>query len=327
MKRHFTRHCVFLALWLGMALSAGATEFASASYRPAFAFSRGTSPGQVLWLTEEGGGILDGPFQGPMAFLTDKNGNHWVGDTLNARVTAFDAQGKVGKAIDLIPAARVAGLVSEPVLLDFVPAGEGRLLVADAGNNAIISLDLRGGKPRAYLPGAMASASWTQINRVHSDKAGRIYIEDVAAMKTVVLNTDGKPFCEPLDGEVGLAVSPDGLLAMVVNDAQAADRRQVVLASAPGEPFVHIAGLKAAEPITWAGIIGFTPSGDIVVVFDTASGRQIVTLGSDGEPRRRVRLPHHDPGYDPSRPEWLGADGSLYTLQAASDSLQILRLE
>lgn len=312
----------YLTLVSSMVSAAGL----QAVFKPFLKFSCGSGNNQLLWLVEDNGGVLDGPFQGPMAFLTDKNGNLWAGDSLNARVVAFDKTGRPGKEIDLIVAAKAAGLATDPVLLDFVPGRDARLLVADAANNAIISIDIRGGQARAYLPASQGSNGWSQINRVHTDGAGRIYIEDIATMKTVVLQADGKAFCDPLDGEVGLAVAADGKIAMVVNDSLSPDRRQIVLAPAPGEPFVHIAGLKAGEPILWANAVGFDAQNRLVVVFDTVSQRSFVTFDTAGKQlnHRTTEIP--EPGYDPVRPEWVGSDGEVYSVKIGT-SLEILRLE
>lgn len=317
--------CLFGFLLVGVG-SFAETAAASTVFKPWLSFLCGSGKNQVLWLAEENGGVLDGPFQGPMAFLTDKNSNLWIGDTLNARIIAFDKNGKPGKEIDLLAAAKAAGLASDPVLLDFVPGSDGSLLIADVANNAIISISIRDGAAKAFVPSGSGSGHWTQINRVHSDKAGRIYIEDVATLRTIVLNPDGKPFCEPLDGEIGLAVALSGHIAMVVNDSLSPDRRQVVLAPAPGEPFVHIAGLKADEPIMWSGVIGFDQHNRLNVVFDTVSGRHIVTLDLSGKELNHRLVKTEDPGYDPVRPEWIGPDGSLYMVRISAASLSVLRL-
>jgi hypothetical protein len=241
--------CAFLALTSLLLAGNEASLAESSEWTDWLSFSAGADDNQLLWLKNEDGAVLDGPFQGPMAYLCDKNGNLWVGDTLNARILAFDKTGRPGKNIDLIAAAGAAGLASDPVLVDFAPGTDGRLLVADAANNAIIAVDIKTGSASCILPARHSGALWSQINRVHADCLGRIYVEDVATMKTYVLEKNGKPFCEPLDGEVGLAVSADGIMAMVVNDSLSADRRLVVLASAPGAPFEQIASLEAEEPV------------------------------------------------------------------------------
>jgi len=301
------------------------SQSGQSAFQAVFSFSRGIGDKQLLWLTEENGGVLDGPFQGPMAFTVDRNGNLWAGDTLNARIIAFDKNGKPGKIIDLIAAGRKAKLASDPVLLDFVPTGGPRLLIADAANNAILSIELAGDKVDAFL--AEGANSWLQINRIHSDNQGRIYIEDIASMKTFVLNRDGKSFCEPLDGEVGLAVSPDGNMVMVVNDSKYIDRRQIVLARGPGEPFEKIAAIKASSPIIWAAAIGFSREKLITVVYDTASERHFAVFDADGKIQKHRVIEKYDPGYDPTTPEWVGSDKKIYSVFIASHTLKIGCLE
>lgn len=298
----------------------------SASFKTVFSFNRGTGENQLLWLTEDNGGVLDGPFQGPMAFKVDKNSNLWAGDTLNARVVAFDKKtSRPGKIIDLISAGRKAGLASDPVLLDFVPAAGNKLLVADAANNAVLAIDLNGEKVTVFRPAG--EASWLQINRIHSDSQGRIYIEDIASMKSFVLTSAGKSFCEPLDGEVSLGVASDGSMAMVVNDPQSADRRQLVFAKAPGEPFESIAVIKAPEPIIWASVVGFSKDLKLTIVYDTASARNFSVFGTDGRMIRSYVVENHDPGYDLTTPEWVGSDSGIYSVAIASETLYVKRLE
>jgi hypothetical protein len=302
-------------------------EPVSAEYKPVFRIARGNGYGQLLWLTEENGGILDGPFQGPMAFLVDENGTLWAGDTLNARIICFHPDGKPEREIDLLAAARAAGLASDPVLLDFVREPSGRILVADAGNNVVLALDARGGSPFVYSSSGDRNRGWSQMNRLHGDKTGRIFVEDVASMKTVVLAGDGEPFCDALDGEVGLAVASDGAAAMVVNDSLVAHQRYVVLSPAPGVPFERFADLPVAEPILWSSAVGFDHLKRLTVLFDTALARNFVTFASDGGILKHMTVPHQDPGYDPVRPDWLGGDGKIYTVKASGDLLQVFRLE
>lgn len=296
-----------------------------AGFRTVFSFSNGAGENQLLWLAEANGGILDGPFQGPMAFAVDRNGNLWAGDTLNARIIAFDKNGKPGKVIDLMAAARKAGLASDPVLLDFVPTVGNRFLVADAANNSVLSIDMSdAGSVKPFKP---ETAGWLQINRIHSDSAGRIYIEDIASMKTFVLDQKGQPFCDPLDGEVSLAVAPDGNMVMVVNDSKSVDRRQLVLAKAPDEPFEKIAVIDASSPIIWASVVGFSREKFITVVYDTATERHFAVYDASGNLKKHNQVETYDPGYDLTTPEWVGSDSRIYSVFMASDSLTIRRLE
>lgn len=290
-------------------------------------FPHGDKINQLFWLHEENGGILDGPFQGPMAFITDRNGNLWVGDTLNARITAFSSRGRPIKSIDLIKVARAAGLASDPVLLDMVPGLPGKLLIADAANNAIIEIDLRKAQPRAFLPGTTGKPGWLQINRLHSDQRGHIYIEDVASRRTFILNKDGKAEGEPLDGVIGIAVGRDSRIALLAAETGDTGRWQILTSEKPGSPLQPFAALRDDEPVIWAALQGYDARNRLHVIYDTASTRYHLAIAADGSVVRKYQTALPDPGYDPARPDWVDAHGRLYTVKIASGSLQIMTLK
>ncbi len=289
-------------------------------------FSVGEGNSSLIWYETENGGILDGPFQGPMSFLTDKNGGLWAGDTLNARILAIDSKAKSTKEIDLVDIAKKCGLASIPLLLDFAPAPVGKILVADANNNAVIAIDMQKNEAKAYNSASIGSKVWSQINRIHSDATGKIYVEDVALLKTFVIRADGKFFCEPMDGEVGLAVASDGQLAMLVNDASDQGNRQIVISPKAGEPFVRIAKLQVEKPIQWSSLIGFDQKKLLTLVFDTEDHRFFRTYNLQGKMVKELRTLHHDPGYDLTRPEWIDHNGNIFTVRAGNGKLQVFRL-
>lgn len=304
-----------------------AVDVTQAKFNPMVKFRSGEKSDQLKWLITETGGLLDGPFQGPMAFVTDKNGNFWVGDTLNARILAFDGKGRPRKEIDLMVTGKTLDLASDPVLLDLIPGINGKLLVADAANNAILEVDVRGGKPRVFRSSNSGRGFWSQINRIHCDKKGRIFVEDLPLMKTIVLGPDGKPEKEALEGEVGIAVDSKGKTAMVVMDTMSQNVRHIVVAPKAGNPPEKIASLKFKEPIMWASLIGFDSSDKLYVIFDTDAIRHYVVLDPKGAivSHRIVDFP--DPNYDPGRPDWIGPDGTIYSVKIESERLQLMKLE
>lgn len=303
-----------------------AAEIKESRFESILKFSCGEKSDQLLWLFADNGGVFDGPFQGPMAFITDKNGNFWIGDTLKARVAAFDNRGTLRKEIDLIEIAKKMKLASDPVLLDLIPGANGKMLVADAANNAVIELDVRGGASAVFRSQKSGSGFWNQINRIHCDRKGRIYVEDIPAMRTVVLEKDGIAQKEALEGEVGIAVNSEGQTAMIVMDTSNPMIRHVVMAPKPGEPPEKIAGFQAKEPILWAALIGFDQKDRLYAIFDTETIRHYVVFAADGNIIRHQVVDFPDPGYDPCRPDWIGPDGSIYTVKIEAERLHILKL-
>lgn len=322
-----TRVLAILLVFISNMTLAMNPEPASASFSSWLVFSQGSGKKQLMWLSEEDGSMLDGPFQGPMAFITDKKSNLWVGDSLNARILAFDSNGNQGREYDLIAAAKAAGLASDPLLIDLVPGINGKLLAADASNNAIIEIDLRGGKSRAFTsPPAGSNHHWSQINRIHSDSAGEIYIEDVALRHTVILNRDGKPQ-KTLAGYIGLAVAESSRIALISASEGEMTEWYVLTSEQPEGELVKLARLNAENPILWCSLIGYDGQQRLHVVYDTALARHYITLDSEGTITNKHTTLLHDPGYDVNRPDWIDKSGRIYTLQVKPTALSILRLD
>ncbi|PKL43219.1 MAG: hypothetical protein CVV41_10900 [Candidatus Riflebacteria bacterium HGW-Riflebacteria-1] len=317
----------FLLIFLAQTAFAQVPEPANATFSSWLAFSQGSGKQQLFWLSEDNGSMLDGPFQGPMAFITDRKSNLWVGDSLNARVLAFDSKGKPGREYDLIRAAKEAGLASDPLLIDIVPGINGKLLVADASNNAIIEIDVRSGKSRAFMaPAAGGKFYWSQINKLHSDDQGRIYIEDVALRQTIILNSDGKPE-QVLPGQLGIAVAENAQIALVAASAGEEQQWFIYTCEKPGSEMKQLARLNAENPILWISLLGYDSHNTLHVVYDTRLARHYISLDSEGRITRKHTTTLQDPGYDVNRPDWIDKSGKIYTLQVNHPALRILKLE
>ncbi len=292
---------------------------------PVVTLERGTGPQQVMWLDEKGA-VLDGPFQGPMAAAVDRKGNVWLGDTLNGRIVAFDAQGKQRRELDIVALARRAGLASAPLLVDLAPGASGTLLVGDAANNAVLEFGLDGRKPRVFSARRGEREQWAQINRVHGDATGRIYIEDMARQDTTVLDSTGRAVAV-LARTVGVAVSPQGRVFAFGPCTGAEPTRPLVVMSATDRTPKPFALLRAPAPITWAMPLGVDAQSRLQVTCDTATQRFYVTFDAAGHEIARRAVPRDDPGFDPNRPDWVGSDGHIFSLRIAGGRCEILRLE
>lgn len=305
------------------------SEPANASFSSWLFFSQGNGEKELLWLNEENGSMLDGPFQGPMAFITDKKSNLWVGDSLNARVLAFDSSGQQRKEYDLIKAAKSAGLASDPLLIDLIPSIDGKLLVADVSNNAILEIDVHSGKSRAFTsPVDGNKFRWSQINRIHSDGEGRIYIEDVALRQTIILDNNGGPQ-QILAGQIGVAVASSSRMALIVADDgdDGGVKWQVLTCEKPGTKLTQLARLNAENPIIWCSLLGYDSLGQLYAVYDTPLARHYVTFDTEGRLLKKLTTELQDPGYDVNRPDWIDKSGTIYTLQVKHPNLTILKLE
>lgn len=318
----------FLLLILFQIFTAAAFAEVTAQnqFFPVATFKPGAEADQLMWLVTETGGVPDGPFQGPMAFLTDKNGNFWIADTLNACIKAFDKNAKLRRKIDLIELGKKLKLASDPVMLDMTPGSNGRLLVADAANNLVIEVDVRGKDARVLPPASAGRGHWRQINRIHCDRNGKVYIEDLLSMRTVILNADGEPGLT-LEGEVGIAIDSDGKAAMIVMDTKDPKTRHVAKSSVHGSPVEKFAGFTADKPVLWSSVIGFDQNKNLYTIFDTEFIRNYVVFAPDGSIVSHKTTAFPDPGYDPNRPDWISPDGAIYTVRITAGGLQILRLK
>ncbi|HNX76000.1 MAG TPA: hypothetical protein PLM07_03140 [Candidatus Rifleibacterium sp.] len=325
LKKIFVASLLLLSFTLPCLADTEPAKIPDVEFGPWLSFTQGDQPNQLLWLSEADGNVVDGPFQGPMAFVTDRNGNLWAGDTLNARITAFTAKGRPIKIIDLLKVARQAGLANDPVLADIAPGMPGKLLVADAANNAIIEIDLRKAPPRAFLPAS--GSEWLQINFLHTDQQGKIYVEDVATRKTYVLDRNGQPIHQPLDGLIGIAVSRQSRIAVLAADEKLPGIWQILTAEKPGSPLQPMAMLRDDEPVIWAALEGYDASNRLHVIYDTPASRFYLALAQDGSVIRKYQTAHPEPGYDPARPDWVDANGRLYNVKIASGSLEIQTLK
>lgn len=295
-------------------------------FNPWLSFSQGDGINQLLWLSDDNGGILDGPFQGPMAFITDRNGNLWAGDTLNAKITAYSSRGRLIKSVDLVKVARSLKLASDPVLVDLCPGMPGKLLVGDAANNAVIEIDLRNAPARVFSAADSKKNAWLQINRLHSDGSGNIYLEDVAMRRTIVLDKNGKPFGKPLEGQIGLAIAKNGRTAILAAD-ESGGKWRVLVSEKPNSPLRAFVSLIDDEPVIWASLQGYDALNRLHVIYDTPSSRYYLAITADGSMVRKYQTAHPEPGYDPTVTDWVDAKGRLYKVRITAANLEIMTLK
>lgn len=297
-----------------------------AKFSPWLSFRQGDGPDQLLWLTEDDGSVLAGPFQGPMAFLTDSENRLWAGDSLNARICVFNPEGKLEKTIDLFKAAKEAGLASDPVLAEMIFSTSNKLLIADAANNAVIQIAPDSMQTKAFQSSTLDESRWMQINFLHSDRAGNIFIEDLALQRTVVIDSEGR-HVETLEGQNCMAVSGTGRLAVAVGDNNSIQEWHILAKDKMSEEWQTFALIRDDEPIHWIGLLGYDLSQNLFVAYETPTARHYAVFDENGNTIRLFKTRPSEPGYDPNRSEWLSADGRIHQVSIASSTLNVMVLK
>ncbi|MFZ5950766.1 MAG: hypothetical protein ACOYXC_08670, partial [Candidatus Rifleibacteriota bacterium] len=59
----------------------------------------------------------------------------------------------------------------------------------------------------------------------------------------------------------------------------------------------------------------------------TNSTRYYTTMNSDGKVNPARSTAFVDPGYDPTRPDWISPDGRVFTVRVIPSGLEILELQ
>ncbi len=314
-------------LMLSNSLLAGSLLYPTAVYSPVMSFAEGLDKGQVSWNHDEKAIIPDGPFQGPMAFAFDQQNNLLIADSLNSKVLKVDPTGKFLRDYDLAALLKEAGLENPPALVDLIFAHNGSVLLADASNNAVVELNLKTGKCRAHTsPSAESENHWSQINHIHTDNHGNIFIEDVAKLKTHIIDKSGKPV-KVLHGQVGISVSADSRVAIIIFDDKFPHRRAVYTSAQPGEEMRLLAVYNATEPILWCQIIGYDKAGNLHTVFDTSSARNFVTFNADGEVIKSRITSLQNPGYEPNRLHSLNNAAEVFSVRIKHPLFEILKVK
>ncbi len=298
----------------------------AASFKPLLEFSRGSGTDQLLWLLEDDGSILPGAFKGPMVFRTDVEKIVWIGDTQNARISAYSVAGKCQKNIDLIATGKQLGLKKIPALLDMIFNAKGKLLVADAANNVIIEIEPATSECRCFMSPEDEDSAWMQINYIHTDSEAKIFIEDLALQRTVVLDENGQPFAA-MDSQNCLATNiMTNRLYTLASNEQSPETFHILVRGSLEDSWRQFATIDAKNPITWVGILGLDGTENLTVVYETETARHYLAYSKDAALIKSLKTLHINPGYDPLYPDWVGSDGTIYSVCIDKDALRIMQL-
>lgn len=306
------------------ALATSADDHA-ARFRTIHAFARGSGPEQLLWLVEDDGTILPGPFKGPMVFATDRAGHLWAGDTENGRICQFSRAGKNLQTIDLVAIGKKLGLPQIPALLDMILHADGRLVVADGANNAIFELSPGSATCRLLSP-PPGHRAWMQINCIHCDHANRILVEDLALKATLVLGENAKTIASLTETCLAASRSMPRLVTMRAERGSPATWH-ILARDGLGDEWQEFAVILERTPIKWVGLLGFDAADNLYVAYETESHRHYRVFSKDAELIRSLRTECLNPGYDLLRPDWVGPDGTIYSARIEKDRLLLMQLE
>lgn len=298
----------------------------AAEFKTLIEFARGSDPAQLLWLVEDDGSILPGAFKGPMVFRAGSEDTTWIGDTQNGRICAFSRDGKNLNSIDLIGITKKLGLKEIPALLDMLFKADGNLLVADAANNVILEIAPDSSSSRFFAPPEDEARAWMQINYLHTDNAGRIYIEDLALQHTVVLDGNGAVIAV-LEHLNCLDTSrTTGRQITLAADDKSLETFRVLSRDNLEKSWQEFATVMEKVPFSWIGIVGFDGADNLYIAYETEDARHYLIYRKDGTLINSLKTQCINPGYDPLYSDWVSSDGKIHCVRIKNDKLHIMQL-
>lgn len=305
----------------------GATVEAETTRKPLAMIPLGNGPGQV-GLEVENGAVLQGMFQGPMAFSVSTRGTLLVADSINNRIVSFSLPGGVHeKTLDLAAVTREARLELIPLAIDIaevVTRDKGlRLLVGDAANNRVLVFDEAWKFVSSIGETGQEAGQFRQINRIHGDPMGKVYVEDVSLARTVCYTSDGNHFLSY--AMTNLAVDAYGNLHQVLFDGDPCSRR-IVIYDENGNFAEDLTKFVSVSPITYVRPVGFDGNGGLVITYDDEKARHYLTARPDGSIDNRLVASKAAEGFDLTTPEWVSGSGGINSVLATARGFAILEL-
>ncbi|MEW6447823.1 MAG: 6-bladed beta-propeller [Bacillota bacterium] len=164
--------------------------------------------------------------------------------------------------------------------LDVAVAPDGRIFVADAGNNAV-QVFYPWGRPRGFL--GRGKIKFTYPNTVAVDANGRVYVGEFAAGRIRVFSARGE-FKQKIDASTaGVPLQPLDLAVGADGRLYVADRRGAVYVLDKKGRLLRRIDQVAAEPETLAypNGIAVDDAGDIAV--SDSGNRRVLLFGADGK--------------------------------------------
>ena len=294
-------------------------------------FQNGDDQQKLLWITEPDGTPNIGTLQCPMAFITKPDGNTWIADTQNARICLFSKDGKNLKEIDLIKLGKKAGLEQPPAIVD-ICLSNNNILAGDAASNAVLEINPENLSMRIFKSPGPDNGGWFQISHLFTDNQQRIYIDDIALGKIIILDKEGKYLGE--NAAASIAVSrTDSRMASIhyveESDGEAeASYYQIAVNKGFATSWFPIVNINSDESsIIYINIIGIDKNNDIYVLYETESNRYYKVFSMTGELKKSFITTPTIPMINPARPDWIDEDGNIYSAAVVDKTLKIMKLQ
>jgi sugar lactone lactonase YvrE len=208
-------------------------------------------------------------FWGPRDVAIGPDGNVYVSDTGNKRITIFDPNGRYLRALG--GEGSGPGQLKEPVGIAFDPAGN--LWVADTWNQRIQKLNPTTGQQLAQYPvPAWSSQAIADKPYLRSDPTGRIYATVPSDRRVMMVAPDGTlannvaalqgyQFTKP----IGVLAGPDG--ALWVSDSGAG-----VVVEVPGAPLPSAPAAVGGAAAASGGLDADRPTGEAAAAGESGTG-------------------------------------------------------
>ena len=294
-------------------------------------FQNGKGSSNLLWITEPDGTPNIGVLQCPMAFITLDNGNIWVADTQNARICLFSKEGKNLKEINLLELGKKAGLVDPPAIVD-ICLSNNNLLAGDAASNSVLEINPDTLSIRVFKSPGADNGGWFQISHLFTDNQQRIYIDDLALGKIIILDKDGKYLGDNAAASVAVSKKDSSMASIhyVEETGGEADASYYQIAvnkgfATPWYPVVNIN--NDSESIIYINIIGIDKNNDIYVLYETESNRYYKVFSMTGELKKSFITTPTIPMINPARPDWIDDSGNIYSAAVVDKTLKIMKLQ
>lgn len=294
-------------------------------------FQNGKDSSNLLWITEPDGTPNIGVLQCPMAFITLDNSNIWVADTQNARICLFSKEGKNLKEINLLELGKKAGLVDPPAIVD-ICLSNNNLLAGDAASNSVLEINPDTLSIRVFKSPGADNGGWFQISHLFTDNQQRIYIDDLALGKIIILDKDGKYLGDNAAASVAVSKKDSSMASIhyVEETGGEADASYYQIAvnkgfATPWYPVVNIN--NDSESIIYINIIGIDKNNDIYVLYETGSNRYYKVFSMTGELKKSFITTPTIPMINPARPDWIDDSGNIYSAAVVDKTLKIMKLQ
>ena len=292
-------------------------------------FQNGDDSNKLLWITDSDGNPNIGVLQCPMSFISLSNGNTLIADTQNARICLFSKDGKNLKTIDLIELGKKLGLADPPAIVD-ICISKNRILAGDAASNSVLEIDPKNLETRVFKSPGTDNGGWFQISHLYTDNEQRIYVDDLALGKIIILDKDGKYLGD--NAAASIAVSKkDAKMASIhyveeTSGEAEASYYQITVNKGFSTPWYPIVNINNDEEnIIYINIIGIDENNNIYVLYETQSKRYYKIYSETGELKKSFVTNPPMPMINPARPDWIDDSGNIYTALVIGKTLKVMK--